>query len=67
MYLLNANPIPSYMIKSSGIVAILKSLLNSDWDLKFYSLHVKSNEVENLKPLSNILKQLMVMLKIQVK
>ena len=47
---LNANPIPSYLIKSSGIVEILKSwkllsLLNSKRDLKFYFLHMKSDEV----------------------
>ena len=38
------------MIKTSGNVAIPKSwklisLLNSEWDLKFYFLHMKSDEV----------------------
>ena len=38
------------MIKFSGNVAILKSrkllsLLNSEWDLKFYFLHMNSDEV----------------------
>jgi hypothetical protein len=38
------------MIESSGNIAILKSrkllsLLNFEWDLKFYFLHMKSNEV----------------------
>ena len=48
----NDNPLTSYMIKSSGNVAILKSLkllslLNSEWDLKFYFLHMNSDEVRN--------------------
>jgi len=34
----------------------LLSLLNSEWDMKFYFLHMKSDEV--LEPFSNILKQL---------
>ena len=46
---LNSNPLPSYTIESSGNVAILKSWkllsLNSEWDLKFYILDMKSNEV----------------------
>ena len=38
------------MIESSGNVSILKtrkllSLFNFEWDLKFYCLHMKSNEV----------------------
>ena len=47
---LNANSIPSYMIESGGNFATLKSwkllsLLNFEWDLKFYLLHIKSDEV----------------------
>ena len=39
------------MIESNGNVAILKSwkllsLLNYEWDLKFYLLHMKSDKVE---------------------
>jgi hypothetical protein len=42
------------MIESSGKVVILpilksrklESLLNFEWDLKFYFLHMKSNEIE---------------------
>ena len=46
----NAKAIPSYMIESSENVAILKSwkllsVLNFEWDLKFYFLHMKSDEV----------------------
>ena len=66
---LNANPIPSYMIETNGNFAILKSwkllsLLNFEWDLKFYFCIWGPMRLE---PLSNILKQLMVMLKIEVK
>ena len=46
----NAHPIPSYIIESSGNVAILKSqkllsLLNFEWDLKFHFLHMNFDEV----------------------
>jgi hypothetical protein len=40
-------PYPHALIESNGSVAILKkcSLLNFEWDLKFYFLCMKSNEV----------------------
>ena len=42
---LNVNSIPSYMIGTDGNLWKLLSLLNFEWDLKFYFSHMKSDEV----------------------
>ena len=63
MVLTNANPIPPYMIESSGNATILLtpksskllSLLDCKWAMKFYFLDMKSNEVgTTLKHLGTI-------------
>jgi hypothetical protein len=47
----NSHPIASYVIESSGNTTILstlnpkKNLLNFEWDMKFYFIHMKSDGV----------------------